>query len=279
MEIKFSVTSQVKYTLQAYWAVSIRDLHMFLWKPWNEIREQAYNTTSGILQREYYQQVAIDRRNKGPHNEEHITLTSPKPPMVLGAPPRLAYPLVVFLIRDGDATQVHPNETVLIVNVVHLRDPVCPLPTSLLAQYLKQANGQLSNLKQLYLATGDSILGEENNKPTSSLSLAEPVACAGSSAPLLCSDGPQTEQLCVVCHYFPLSRALLPCRHTCICAICFSKLNRCPMCRAPISTYFCIRNEEYIPLGYFEQRTSKAKNNVHWLDALNDRLTDFLGFR
>lgn len=60
-----------------------------------------------------------------------------------------------------------------------------------------------------------------------SLSLAEPVACAGSSAPLLCSDailgreGQQSEQLCVVCHYFPLSRALLPCRHTCICAICF----------------------------------------------------------
>lgn len=61
-----------------------------------------------------------------------------------------------------------------------------------------------------------------------SLSLAEPVACAGSSAPLLCSDtilreGQQSEQLCVVCHYFPLSRALLPCRHTCICAICFCK--------------------------------------------------------
>jgi hypothetical protein len=61
-----------------------------------------------------------------------------------------------------------------------------------------------------------------------SLSLAEPVACAGSSAPLLCSDaipreGQQSEQLCVVCHFFPLSRALLPCRHTCICAICFCK--------------------------------------------------------
>lgn len=61
-----------------------------------------------------------------------------------------------------------------------------------------------------------------------SLSLAEPVACAGSSSPLLCSDtilrdGQQSEQLCVVCHYFPLSRALLPCRHTCICAVCFCK--------------------------------------------------------
>lgn len=36
---------------------------------------------------------------------------------------------------------------VVLINVVHLRDPVCPLPTSVLAQYLKQASGQLSCLK------------------------------------------------------------------------------------------------------------------------------------
>lgn len=39
------------------------------------------------------------------------------------------------------------------------------------------------------------------------------------------------EQLCVVCQYYPLSRALLPCRHTCICASCFGKLDTCPLCR------------------------------------------------
>uniref|UniRef100_A0A1B0DEH9 Uncharacterized protein n=1 Tax=Phlebotomus papatasi TaxID=29031 RepID=A0A1B0DEH9_PHLPP len=142
---------------------------------------------------------------------------------------------------------------------------------------------------------------------TGSLSLAEPVACAGTGGPILCSDGPQMEQLCVVCHYFPLSRALLPCRHTCICAVCFceyiqnknctkpmqevmvhfngllfaftAKLERCPMCRAPITSYFCIRSEEYLPANHIESRPAKTKGNVHWLDALNDRLTDFLGFR
>jgi hypothetical protein len=86
------------------------------------------------------------------------------------------------------------------------------------------------NLQQLYVSTAGENENEGGSSSTaSSLSLAEPVACAGSSAPLLCSDailreGQQSEQLCVVCHYFPLSRALLPCRHTCICAICFCKL-------------------------------------------------------
>lgn len=84
--------------------------------------------------------------------------------------------------------------------------------------------------QQLYLATGDSIASDEKaSQQNGSLSLAEPVSCAGSTGPLLCSDsavvrdGQQQDQLCVVCQYFPLSRALLPCRHTCICAVCFCK--------------------------------------------------------
>lgn len=40
----------------------------------------------------------------------------------------------------------------------------------------------------------------------------------GVRAALLCE-----EQLCVVCQFYPLSRALLPCRHTCVCAGCFNR--------------------------------------------------------
>lgn len=85
-----------------------------------------------------------------------------------------------------------------------------------------------NQFQQLYMAAGEneSEGSSMGASVSGSLSLAEPVACAGSSSPLLCSDtilreGQQSEQLCVVCHYFPLSRALLPCRHTCICAVCF----------------------------------------------------------
>lgn len=51
------------------------------------------------------------------------------------------------------------------------------------------------------------------------------------------------------------------------------------MCRAPITSYFCIRTEEYLPPNFLEPRQPKTKGTVHWLDSLNDRLTDFLGFR
>ena len=113
-------------------------------------------------------------------------------------------------------------------------------------------------------------------------------------------------QLCVVCQYFPLSRALLPCRHTCICASCFSKLDRCPMCRGPITSYFCIRSEEYLNSSCPGETGTGNANvlpkseppsqaivaaaaaavppqagllaHLEWLHDWNDRLTDFLGF-
>lgn len=47
---------------------------------------------------------------------------------------------------------------VILVNVVHLRDPVCPLPTSILAQYLKQSSGQLSCLKVIPVVYASSSL-------------------------------------------------------------------------------------------------------------------------
>lgn len=46
-----------------------------------------------------------------------ITIKSPSPPLVLGPPPRLAYPLVVFLIRDSTTdSMIHPDETVIPFN-------------------------------------------------------------------------------------------------------------------------------------------------------------------
>jgi hypothetical protein len=57
-----------------------------------------------------------------------------------------------------------------------------------------------------------------------------------------------------------------------------AKLDRCPMCRAPINSYFCIRSEEYVPANV-DTRAPKSKASINWIDALNDRLTDFLGFR
>lgn len=289
-EVQCSISSQVRYCVCAFWGASIRELHVCLWKPWNVLRESCLK--GELLQRHCLQIGFNSERN--PHSDEIISLSLPAPPLELGTPPRLRYPLVIFVMRTDPDDQVHPDETVALINVVHIKDNVCTLPTSVLAQYLKQANGQLSCLKQLYLATGNSGSYDDESATEVSLTLAEPVGQNGAAdgRALLCENDTSTgaggvwkqasEQLCVVCQYFPLSRALLPCRHTCICASCFDKLERCPMCRGPIKSYFCIRGEEYMPM----QTKMPNKNVSHghgplynWLDSWNDRLTDFLGFQ
>ncbi|XP_068085986.1 cell growth regulator with RING finger domain protein 1 isoform X2 [Anabrus simplex] len=261
-DLQCLISSQVPYTLQAFWGVSIRELHLFLWRPWSVLQSQV--SQDSLLQGHYQQRGTV--LNKSVHGDEVVTLFLPKPALDLGTPPRLCYPLVVFLIRS-DTHTLHPDETVALISVVHIKDSVCTLPTSILAQYLKQANGQLSCLKQLYLATGNPLGYEEDPSMVCSPDGSDSSVWASAS-----------EQLCVVCQYFPLSRALLPCRHTCICASCFGKLDRCPMCRSPIRSYFCIRGEEYMPVET-SAPTTKPPPIMQWLQDLNDRLTDFLGFQ
>jgi hypothetical protein len=57
------------------------------------------------------------------------------------------------------------------------------------------------------------------------------------------------------------------------------KLDRCPICRSPITAFFRIRSEEYVSSSTVLEQEPKQKVSVNWIDALNDRLTDFLGFR
>ncbi|XP_030754436.1 cell growth regulator with RING finger domain protein 1-like [Sitophilus oryzae] len=281
-ELQCSMSSQVRYQVHAYWGVNIRELHIFLWRPWADIKNAC---AGGDFLRGYYQYLGIQLERK-PHPDQLMTLTyNNQKCLDLGTPPRLCYPLVIFLIRNDIDENVHPDETVALINVVHIKDSVCTLPTSILGQYLKQANGQLSCLKQLYLATGNS----GNYEGQLPLAVAEPVEGGPSSVGSFCPNNEDStfwnssgEQLCVVCQTYPLSRALLPCRHTCICASCFNKLERCPMCRGPIKSYFCIRGEEYM-----NTKDTAPKNDEvpptrrRWYQAVqhwDDRLIDFLGF-
>lgn len=137
VEVRLAVSSHVKYSLQAFWAVSIRELHMSLWRPWSEISDAASSEISSIVDSAHCQQLAINlrwgspklkcdldyivcvfSRNQEPHSENVIVIKSPKPPLVLGPPPRLAYPLVVFLIRETESDELsHPDDTVSIINI------------------------------------------------------------------------------------------------------------------------------------------------------------------
>lgn len=45
---------------------------------------------------------------------------------------------------------------------------------------------------------------------------------------------------CVACQNAPVNRVLLPCRHTCLCDGCVSRVQHCPMCRAFVLEAFAL---------------------------------------
>jgi len=57
---------------------------------------------------------------------------------------------------------------------------------------------------------------------------------------------PFSDVSCSVCQVLPVSRAIIPCRHLCLCARCFTKVDTCPICRGFISCYFKTRDESYM---------------------------------
>lgn len=61
-EVKFAVTSQIKYTMQAFWVVSIRELHVSLWRPWKELQDALKDVNGTILEASHCQKLATDIR-------------------------------------------------------------------------------------------------------------------------------------------------------------------------------------------------------------------------
>ncbi len=58
-------------------------------------------------------------------------------------------------------------------------------------------------------------------------------------------DGSSSGITCVVCQESPVTRAMLPCRHACVCAGCFVRLrDRCPMCRSQVKSFILIGDED-----------------------------------
>ncbi|KAL1122452.1 hypothetical protein AAG570_002783 [Ranatra chinensis] len=195
------VSSRVDYHMEAYWGVRICDVLKVLKQ--SSIPEE-------LLLKECCQHVDIFSSSTS-HDEKYIVLSRPESFVALGPPPRDSYPLLVILKRDTPGTP-QPVDMLALISLIHVKDSLCTLPTAILAQYLKNADGSIWYMEKLYFPSGE--------------------------------DG--VEQKCVVCQNFPLSRVILPCRHTCVCAYCFRRLKACPMCRTPIKSYFCVCSEDYM---------------------------------
>ena len=231
--VTFKITSNETFWMVHYWGVNITQLHKSLELNWNSMRlailEESF-LENKVLQRSKPEMMNIPLES----NLINIKPMTKIKPNDLGSSPRSVYPLVVILFINTDEQDLEnfkfnpeQNSIVCVITIVHIFDSICKMDTNIISQFTKQKNGQVIALQTLY--TPETNIDEDLNKTT----------------------------LCVICLDNDISRVLLPCRHACICGICYNLIDKCPICRSYIRSFFYIRNEfESKP----EQESEKAEN-------------------
>ncbi|KAI4896460.1 hypothetical protein NFI96_022332 [Prochilodus magdalenae] len=157
-----------------------------------------------------------------------------------GPLPRDQYPLVAVLTL-ANAEHRDSYSIVSSVTVVHVPDDEYPLSARILFQFVLTAQGNMYDLKPLFMSTDSS---EHSGSPTAE-------AGPQTHRPEEEGEGPEEEEEepgaagrdCVVCQNAPVNRVLLPCRHTCVCDGCVSRFQHCPMCRAFVVESFALANQ------------------------------------
>ena len=92
----------------------------------------------------------------------------------------------------------------------------------------------------------------------------------------VCDVSEEATNLCVVCQNAPVFYTLLQCRHACVCFTCIKLLEKCPMCRGFIDSYFRL---DAAPDPVISDSVEEVVGpRVPWWEALNNRLNHLLGF-
>jgi hypothetical protein len=196
----------------------------------------------------------------------------------VGPPPNLKwkdlvnkyrYPLAIVIYRpeysadnESSGEEIHGLFTLL-----HVKSDTFPMPTTVLAHYIKMDNGNTFLLKPLYLVEDDTLLEDESTNqdaPGEEDSSLGPNSFPGVS--------------CSVCQTLPVSRAILPCGHVCLCVQCFEKVERCPICRGEMQFFFRTRDEDYATNLRLEPEIPRKRSWLEFFEDFSDRVNHFFGF-
>ncbi|KAL7871338.1 hypothetical protein SRHO_G00063210 [Serrasalmus rhombeus] len=166
-----------------------------------------------------------------------------------GPLPRDRYPLVAVLTL-ANAEHRDSYNIVASVTVLHVPDDKYRLSARILFQYLHTTQGNMYDLKPLFMSTDG---GEQSGSSTADTG-------PQTKPPEEEAEEPEKEEEepgapgrdCVVCQNAPVNRVLLPCRHTCICDGCVTRFQHCPMCRAFVVESFALANQT-LPEGESEE--------------------------
>ncbi|KAK3852188.1 hypothetical protein Pcinc_041210 [Petrolisthes cinctipes] len=273
-DVQVKMQSDVNYSMRSFWGVSAPHLHTVMAAPWstfftsllideNPKEAEQDQVEEEQLEEEKVQEVKetltaqvkdeVERKDIG-ETVKRIGLASSTPLPSLGQSPRTTYPLVLCMLRQEKLeNEEDPSEVGALINIIHIKDPDCQVPTCVLHQYIKQYSGQITRLQALYTQGSSSSEGRTERMSTVDRKEAEVndklEEQEKREAESTREDEEEEEMIpleeaCVICQTKRTTRALLPCRHVCTCNTCFCRLDTCPMCRTPIRAYFLVGPED-----------------------------------
>eukprot|EP00063_Salmo_salar_P086591 XP_014061426.1 PREDICTED: cell growth regulator with RING finger domain protein 1-like [Salmo salar] len=161
--------------------------------------------------------------------------------------PRERYPLVALLtLAEPEARDTY--NIAASVTVVHVPDDKYSLSARILFQYLLTAQGNMYELKSLFMsAESMGLSGATDPTPSTEIPTErqerehgkeEKEKTPGMEDEEEWSEGKAKD--CVVCQNAPVNRVLLPCRHACVCDGCVHHFQHCPICRAFVLESFAL---------------------------------------
>lgn len=247
-----NIVCECSFWLFSFWAVKIKEFHEKLAYDWLTIRnllidnqfnhdQFAYYANDPELYQDEYSKII--HKIKSPDELDSTFFTNT---------PRDRYPLaIILLLNDREIEeQLQNNDIVMMASIIHLKDSLVPLTTSVIGQYIKRKSGIVLNLQDLYICSEQS---NEDPMPN-----------------------------CIICLENMITRAILPCRHACVCSNCFEQINTCPLCRSPIQNFIIInqpiQTETSDDDDQDDNQQSENKTDIHRKQSLMNKIQKFFGF-
>ncbi|KAM7394904.1 hypothetical protein PAMA_006581 [Pampus argenteus] len=161
-----------------------------------------------------------------------------------GLLPRKHYPLVAVLtLVEPEARDTY--NIVASVTVIHVPDDKYSLSARILFQYLLTSQGNMYELKPLFMSAGSGG-ASGTPEPDQSTQPSEPSEEEYNRVEPVLEEEEEEDwskgrgRDCVVCQNAEVNRVLLPCRHACVCDSCVSHFQHCPICRGFILESFAL---------------------------------------
>lgn len=246
--LNIQVRCEKPFIVNAFWIVKIGDIHKELDKDWltirNELWDNKFLSDNG---------KSLFQNKPMIHQESNVQVECTiKPPEIVdttkldNVTPRDFYPLVIIVCCYEEEAKPQATDAAANIHLVHIKDSIVPIKSHVIKQYMKQIDGRILDISQLYAEDG--------------------AAC------FICFEEASLEEgLKLFC--------LLPCRHSPICSNCINRIRECPKCRCPIATMFDInapiaaqQQQQQAGLGASSSQNSTIDPNLRHLydDANSD---------